>query len=76
MVIIVSRFFVVCYFVVYTNSELLCCNLQQICYRPFLKQQQQGVPVMAQRLRKQTRNHEVVGLIPGLVQWVKDPVLL
>ena len=24
----------------------------------------------------QTRNHEVVGLIPGLAQWVKDPVLL
>ena len=23
-----------------------------------------------------TRNHEVVGSIPGLTQWVKDPVLL
>ena len=23
-----------------------------------------------------TRNHEVVALIPGLSQWVKDPVLL
>ena len=22
-----------------------------------------------------TRNHEVAGLIPGLIQWVKDPVL-
>ena len=22
-----------------------------------------------------TRNHEVSGLIPGLAQWVKDPVL-
>ena len=23
-----------------------------------------------------TSNHEIVGLIPGLAQWVKDPVLL
>ena len=23
-----------------------------------------------------TRNHEVVGFIPGLTQWIKDPVLL
>ena len=23
-----------------------------------------------------TRNHEVVGLTPGLTQWVKDPALL
>ena len=23
-----------------------------------------------------TKNHEVEGLIPGLAQWVKDPVLL
>ena len=22
-----------------------------------------------------TRNHEVVGSIPGLIQWLKDPVL-
>ena len=31
---------------------------------------------MAQRLTNLARNHEVSGLIPGLTQWVKDPVLL
>ena len=28
---------------------------------------------MAQWLMIPTRNHEVVGLIPGLAQWVEDP---
>ena len=30
---------------------------------------------MAQWLTNPTRNHEVVGSFPGLVQWVKDPAL-
>ena len=34
-----------------------------------------GVPIVAQWLMNPTRNHEVVGSIPGLTQWVKDPVL-
>ena len=41
-----------------------------------IKKKKLGVPVMAQGLTNLTRIHEVAGLIPGLIQWVKDPVLL
>ena len=35
-----------------------------------------GIPVVARRLMNPTRNHVVEGSIPGIAQWVKDPVLL
>ena len=34
-----------------------------------------GVSLVAQWLMSPTRNHEVVGSVPALAQWVKDLVL-
>ena len=34
-----------------------------------------GVPTVAQWSTHPTRNHEVVGWIPGRAQWVEDPAL-
>ena len=39
-----------------------------------LKKKIREVPIMVKWLMNLTRNHEVVGSIPGLAQWAKDPV--
>ena len=35
----------------------------------------QGVPVVDQWLTNPIRNHEVVGSVPALAQWIKDLAL-
>ena len=40
-----------------------------------IQKENKGVPVVAQWLTNPTRNHDVVGSIPDLAQWVKDLVL-
>ena len=44
-------------------------------YRRHLRIFTLGVPIVAQWLTNPTRNHDVVGSIPDLAQWVKDLAL-
>ena len=56
-------------------SEIVFC----VCisfYHEQSKMKNIGVPSLAQQLMNLTSIHEDAGLIPGLAQWIKDPVLL
>ena len=44
-------------------------------YLDSLKRTTIGVPAVARWLTNPTRNHEVVGSIPSLAQWVGDLVM-
>ena len=55
-------------YITYWFDQLCSDNLKK-------KKKKKGVPVVAQWLTNQTKNREVVGLIPGLDQWVKDLAL-
>ena len=52
-------------------DKLNIIKIFKVCaLKDTVKKVKRGVPIMAQQV------HEGVGLIPGLFQWVKDPVLL
>ena len=56
-----------------TLHNYCCCLIPEHFHHS--RKKPRGVPVVAQWSKNLTRNYEVEGLIPGLAQWVKDPVI-
>ena len=61
---------------IYFRDTRMVQPSHQSMWNTAIKKEGYGVPFVAQWLMNLTRNHEVVGSIPGLAQWVKDPALL
>ena len=56
-------------------SEISECGVQTAEGIQLLLEAETGVPAVIQHLRTRHRLCEVAGLIPGLAQWAKHPVL-
>ena len=62
-------------FLIYASTKIRLA-FNRFINRERIKKERIGIPVVGQWLTNPTRNHEVLGSVSGLAQWVKDLVLL